>query len=327
MASKKDFVRAMFDKDIHYAQRLVNEDLHKAYGHGLSFIQIRQLREAHAAGKYDAVANAVFADVEKRLAMRGSPSPAAAPVKRGPGRPPKIPAAAHAAPAPIKRGPGRPPKTPAAAHAAPTPIKRGPGRPPKIPAATHAAPAPIKRGPGRPRKDGLPPGSVTAPAPIKRGPGRPRKFPAPALVTPPRIAKVSPPAATAPVVKRGPGRPRKFPLLAAATRAAAHTAPAAHHAPAAASTHHDEKVRGDRRHGPVGSRRGRRKADKLLVGFDTIPSYLVLSFSEGEVHDYRFKSKGEAEDKIAELVGTGISPARVAYYARQEVAYQIKVSV
>jgi hypothetical protein len=99
-----------------------------------------------------------ISDLEALLARMG------APVKRGPGRPPKA-SAPVAAPAPVKRGPGRPPKAAAApAPAAETPVKRGPGRP-------KGSKNKPKRGPGRPPKAAAAP----APAPAAEGGASRRK--------------------------------------------------------------------------------------------------------------------------------------------------------
>lgn len=122
------------------------------------------------------------------------------PVKRGPGRPKKVPAAAAAAtpatttavtaPAPVRPAEERATEEPAPK----VPAKRG--RKPKdseptpeetvaeAPAAEDAADVPVKRGPGRPRKDGTAPKSAP-----KRGPGRPRK-----VITPVEAALEDAPA-------------------------------------------------------------------------------------------------------------------------------------
>jgi hypothetical protein len=118
---------------------------------------------------------------------------AAAPAKRGPGRPKKEEVAVTA-----KKKPGRPKKEEVAA----APAKRGPGRPKK----EEVAAAPAKRGPGRPKKEevavtakkkpGRPKKEEVAAAPAKRGPGRPKKEEAAA------------PAGSNGESKRKPGRPK-----------------------------------------------------------------------------------------------------------------------
>ena len=142
------------------------------------------------------------------------------------------PAKAPVADAPVKRGPGRPRKVVAAAAApvAAAAVKRGPGRPRKVVAAAAApvAAAAVKRGPGRPRKVVAAVVAPVAAAAVKRGPGRPRKVVA---------AVVAPVAAAA--VKRGPGRPRKvvaaLPAVAAPSAAPAKAAAAPAAAPSAKS--------------------------------------------------------------------------------------------
>jgi len=96
-----------------------------------------------------------ISDLERRLeslrtATGGSSAAAAAPARRGPGRPPGRPAG--------RRGPGRPPGSGAGAGAGAKRRRRRRGRPPVAAAAQTAntgaasAAAPAKRGPGRPRK-------------------------------------------------------------------------------------------------------------------------------------------------------------------------------
>ncbi|AAS53078.2 AER399Cp [Eremothecium gossypii ATCC 10895] len=87
-------------------------------------------------------------------------------------------ASATGEPVLVKRGPGRPRKVPVEleAGAAGTPVKRKPGRPRKTPTEQSGggSDSSPKRGPGRPRKRII---SIELenPASAKRGPGRPRK--------------------------------------------------------------------------------------------------------------------------------------------------------
>lgn len=135
-------------------------------------------------------------------------------------------------------------------------------------------------------------------------PGRPRKdgsAPAARKVSKKKkkvAGKVGRPA------KKKRGRPAKV-----ATEATATAAPA--------------KVRGERRDRPVA--RGRRKADNLLVAFDSTPNHLVVVFSEGAVEDFRFKSRQDAEVKVKQLLAAGHAPARIAYYKKQELTVQVSV--
>jgi len=365
MKAKIDFVRSLFAKDVNYPQLSLISDLKEKFGQGLAFPAIARLRDAYKSGKFDEAATEVFTQMEKRKAelesknaepKRGPGRPpkakapeaaaAAAPVKRGPGRPPKAKAPeAAAAAAPVKRGPGRPPKAKAPeAAAAPAPVKRGPGRPPKNPVAAAApaaaAAAPVKRGPGRPPKAAASAAAAVLNI-IKRGPGRPPKnpvaaTPAPAAAAPapaPVVAKPAPapaPAASAAPApeKRGSGRPALSALIAAAKTVAA--APVVKRGPGrprkdAAAPVEPVKDRGDRRKKGVALKRGRRKADKLLVLFDSVPNHLVLAFRDGGVEDFRFKAKDDAKKCIQNLMGEGLAASRIAYYNRQDYGLEVNV--
>jgi len=319
MKEKVDFVRSLLAKDVEYPQLALIADLKAKFGQGLAFPAVSRIRDAYKNGKFDQVATEIFADMEKRKAQVQS---SVVEKKRGPGRPRKDEKVA-AKPAPSKAAkvikaaklgrpaaaPEAPAKAAAPAAAPAAPVKRGRGRPRKHPvivppAATPEAAGtlPPKRGPGRPRKH--PPKPVLLDEngmPIKRGRGRPRKYP----LREPAIA------AALDNVKRGPGRPPK----SASASTAAPVAPA------------PVKERGDRRTKGVAVVRGRRKADKLLVQFDSVPNHLVLAFQDGGVQDFRFKAKDDAKKCIQDLMSEGLAASRIAYYNRQDFSLEVSVKL
>lgn len=248
---------------------------------------------------------------------------------------------------PAKKTPGRKPgkvaakKLPAKRAAKVAPAKAAAKAPAKpAPAAAKPAPAPA---PAKP---------VPAPAPAKAAPVAAKPAPAPAAAKPapapaPSVKKtIVVKAAKGPMVaakppipvmpKRGRGRPPKNPRIVppvqSGSAAAASAKPAlvlspalVKHAAPAPAKKQEVKERGDRRKKGVALVKGRRKADKLLVVFDSVPNHLVLAFRDGGVEDHRFKAKDDAKKCIQGLMAEGLAPQRIAYYSRHDYGLDVNV--
>ncbi len=195
----------------------------------------------------------------------------------------------------------------------------------KIASKGGAAATAGKRPRGRPRLDGLTPGSpeaLAADAAKKknkssskgRSPGRPRKD----GLTPGSPEAI---AADASKPKRPRGRPRKDGLIPGSPEAIAADAAKGIVRPDQA------KVRGDRRK-KQNKQNVRRKSDKRMVSFDgDTPNHLVIAIVEGAAVDHRFKAKVDAESCISKLLNSGIQPNKIAYYAKQNFDYTVRVSL
>lgn len=109
MSDRKTTIFQILSHSNSLNQLQLSREIKKQTGHGVAFPQLKKLREALAAGQFDAAYDGLFAAAD-------------APVKRKPGRPRKVPAAA-AEPAPEPAAQTE--RAPAPEQAAPAGKQRG----------------------------------------------------------------------------------------------------------------------------------------------------------------------------------------------------------
>jgi hypothetical protein len=288
---KIEFLRGRFESD----SEPVIWDLVKAFksefGQGISFLDMTRLRDGFRAGEFDQAASEVFGlDLDQ---IKGGAKASTETTGSNGEIMAKKAIVKSAAKKTAKKVAKKAAKVPAKKVAKKVAKKAAP----KVAAAAAKiveakASEEASRGPGRPRKDGLTPGSEEAKA-----------------------------ADAAKVTKRPRGRPRLDGLTPGSPEAKAADAAKA------AKKGGKAKVRGDRRRKvPVAA--GRRKADKKVVNFSGgTPNHLVIATVDGAAVDYRFKAKSDAENCIIKLINDGLPTSKIAYYAKQNFDYSVKVSL